>query len=167
LFYALLNRFTFTWIVSHNVSDFVWIVSQYLESIHSWIESNLPESHHENFLTYIESIQFDLNRFILHPDILNWFKLCLNRINHHSLSDLYSCCLNWFTHLVNRFTMLFLAKFFHFTPYSIYTHFLTTPKILNHLHIFSLGLKNSLFIHSSGLNTFFLESLCTLSHMIC
>jgi len=65
-----------------------------------------------------------------------------------------SCCLNRFTHLVNRFTMLFLAEILHLPPHSIHTHFLITLKALNHLQIFSLGLKNSLFIHSSRLNTF-------------
>ena len=57
---------------------------------------------------------------------------------------------------LNRFTMLFLAEILHLPPFYIYTHthFLITPKLLNHSHIFSLGLKNSLFINSSRLNTF-------------
>jgi len=149
-----------------------------------WINSLSPESYHTKSLTLCESFHYILNRFTLELchiflnrilktfwhtfnrfiligivsifilGILNRFKLCLNRINHHCSSGLYSCCLNRFTHLVNWFTLLILAEFLHLPPKSIYTHSLITPKLLSHLHLFSLGLKNSLFIHSSRLQTF-------------
>jgi len=102
-----------------------------------WIDSLLPESYHLKSLTWGESSQMCLNRItktfwlilnrfkivwivsIIILGTLNRFKLCLNRINHHSPSGLSFCCLNWFTHLMNRFTMLFLAEFLHLLPKSI------------------------------------------------
>ena len=135
-----------------------------------WIESNFDNIKF-SFSTS-ESIQIMLNRImktlwlwlnrfiriwivsIFTREHINRFKRCMMCINLHSSSWLLFNCLNRFTHLANRFTMLFLAKNFHLPPFSIYKHFLITPKPLNHLHLFSLGLKNSLFKHSSRLSTF-------------
>jgi len=64
---------------------------------------------------------------------------------------------------LNRFTQLFLCENLALLASPIYCLLPLTPKSLNHLQLFSLGLKNSLFILSSRLNTFFLESLCSLS----
>jgi len=135
-------------------------------------------------LTSCESIHIYLNRFMnesslfclrrlkkLHDLHLNRFIRNLNCINLHlgftwidsivycivsSFMLLWSvfCCLNRFKHLVNRFNLLILCKNWVFSPLTIYTLLSTTPKLSNHLHLFSLGLKTSLFIHSSRLNTF-------------
>ena len=105
---------------------------------------------------------------------LNQFILCMNRINpllgilsrfkylltrsilHPFFSP--SCFvlygLNRFIKLVDRFTQLLLCENLVLSPLSINSLLLTTPNLLNHLQLFSLGLKNSLFIHSSRLNTF-------------
>jgi len=64
------------------------------------------------------------------------------------------CCLNRITHYVNRFTMMFLAKFLHLPLLPIYTHILITPKLLNHLHQFSLESSYLIFHLFLILNNF-------------
>jgi len=131
------------------------------ESTHYILNRFTPESSHFNLNHILKTLWLTLNRFILIwiisifiLGILNRFKFCLNLINHHCSSNLYSWCLNQFTHLVNRYTWLFLDENFHLHSFSIYNHSLITPKVLNLLHLFTLGLKNSLIIHSSRLNIF-------------
>jgi len=65
-----------------------------------------------------------------------------------------SWCLNRFSCLMNRFTLLFLCENYVLFLFTIYNLLLITSTLLNDLQLFSLGLKNSLFIHSSRLNTF-------------
>jgi len=153
-FYDALNQIIIVWIVSTIVSDLGWIDSNYFESHHSWIESNLPESYHEIFLTCFVSIQIILNRINLHPGIYESIQTLLDTYQSSLSPALSFSGLNQFIHLLNRFTQLFLDEKLHLLSFSVYTHSLITPKTLNHLHIFPLGLQNSLFIHSSRLNTF-------------
>ena len=79
---------------------------------------------------------------------------CINLNNLSLCPGLSFWCLNRFNCLMNRFTQLLLCKNLALLAFPIYCLFLLTPKLLNHLKLFSLGLKNSLFIHSSRLNTF-------------
>jgi len=136
----ILNQFEST---HHNLNRFIYALSPFclnhltkLSELH-WIDSHK---------VWIESI------FI-------WGTLESTRIYPESyhpsyFSGLSSCCSNRFIHLVNRFNLLFLCKNLVLSPLSINSLLLITPKVLNHLHLFSLGLKNSLLIHSSRLNTF-------------
>jgi hypothetical protein len=133
-FWLLMNRFATSWIDSRlNRLISIWIVSPnslaFTESIHHKVES------------YQSSSWAHLNRFSY---TLSFFiQICV-----------VFCCLNPFTHLVNRFTVLFLCENLVLSPLSINCSYLTTPKVLNHLQLFSLGLKNSKFIHSLRLTLF-------------
>jgi len=141
-----MNRFTSPWIVSHmNRLFLVWIVSQ-------------------NSLTCTKSIHLIVESFILHPG-LTWIDSLMHWIaSSFMCSWVVFCCLNRFTHLVNRFTLLILCENFVLSLLFIYSLLFITLKILNHLQLFSLGLKNSLHIYSSRLNTFFRITLYFESH---
>jgi len=123
----------------------------------------LPESYQGNYLTCAESIQISLNHFTLYlwspGSVKIWSDAYQSSYHLHSSSGLSISCLNRFMLLVNRFTMLFLAKILHFPSFSIYSHFLITPKILNHLHQFSLESPNLIVRTFFNIKHFFLESL--------
>jgi hypothetical protein len=85
---------------------------------------------------------------------LQSIQICIESFHNSCFSGLFFCCLNRFKHLVNRFTLLFLCENWVFSSFTLYTLFFTTSRLLNHLRLFSLGLKNSLFIHSLRLNIF-------------
>jgi len=149
-----LNRLIIHWIVSSEslISD---------ETIH-----------HSLNRIRCESIHHSLNR-IIKPSDLHWINstkgwiasffilgslelihICIESYHYSCVFDLYFCCLNRFTHLVNQFTMLFLCENLLLSLLTIYSLLLITLKWLNHLQLFSIGLKNSLHINSSRLNTF-------------
>lgn len=110
-------------------------------SISIWIDSNI---------IWIDSI--------LHLGNLNRFKYLLTCINPHSIFLGWACVfsvsesIHYFIESIQSVALV--RKLCPFFPYYIYTPLSTTSKLLNHLHLFSLGLKNSLLIHSSRLNTF-------------
>ena len=149
------------------VSDFWWIDSYLPESIHTCIDSFQFESSHQ-------TLWLTLNRFIRRLTRIN-LHLRLTWIDSHMHWIVSSfmqlcvvfCCLNRFTHLVNRFTLLCLCEKSVLSPLSINSLLLITPNSLNHLHLFFLGLKNSLFIHSSRLNTFSLNHFVHWVTLIC
>jgi len=162
----------------------IWIDSDFIKSYHqkslTWGESS-----HEFFnLITSKSIQNSLNRIMetlwhvlnrfkiiwivstFMMGLLNRFKNGLIRINLHSLFIVHLAfsCLNRFKHLMNRFTMLFLAEIFHLPPFSIYTHFLITSKPFNHLHLFSLESPNLIVHLFLRLDTFSKNHCESLSH---
>jgi len=123
---------------------------------------------YESFQFMLESIHQSLrpclNRFILFMNhinlllgILSRFKYLLTRsilLLFFSPSWFVLYGLNRFIKLLNPFTQLLLCENLVLLPLSINSLLLITLKSLNHLHLFSLGLKNSLLIHSSRLKTF-------------
>jgi len=138
-----LNRFT-------KVSDLRWIDSYPLESIHTWVVSFVIESSHKTFWFALEPIHKHFELIHLHS-LFTW----IDSYMHWIVSVfLLLCsvfdCLNRFKHL----TSVDLVRKLSLFCFTIYTLFPTTPKSLNHLHLFSIGLKNSFLIHSSRLNTF-------------
>jgi len=141
-----LNRF-------NKASDFMWIDSHLSESIHMCIVSFLRESSHKTLWLASNRFTRSLNRFNLPLGTFESTQIYLESYHPSYFSSLSFCCLNRFKHLVNRFNLLFLCENLVLSPFLI-NSLLITPKALNHLHLFSLGLKNSLLIHSSRLNTF-------------
>ena len=121
------NRFMSFWILSHlNRFKIVWIVSWKLSNL-CWIDSSFIFS------------------------VLNRFKYGLMHINLHSSSGFSFRCLKRFKHLMNRFTMLCLAKkIAHPTLFYIYSHFHNTQNIESFASILSRVSKP----RSSYLNTF-------------
>jgi hypothetical protein len=132
-----MNRFTTSGIISHlNRFISVGIVSQNsltcTESIHLKVES-----YHSSSWAYLNRFTHALNRFILHA-FLGCLLLCESI---HSFSESIDQVV-----FVQNFALITLT---------IYSLLHTFTNLLNHLHLFSLGLKNALFIHSSRLNTFY------------
>ena len=62
--------------------------------------------------------------------------------------------------------MLFLGKILHLSLFSIYTNFLITPKLQNHLHLFSLESPNLIVHLFLRLNTFSKNLYGLLSHRL-
>jgi len=143
-----LNRF-------NKVSDFMWIDSHLFESIHVCIVSFLFLNHLTKFsnLSWIDSYEvWIVSIFIL--GTLESTQIWFESYHPSYFSGRSFCCLNRFKHLVNRFNLLNLCENWVFSSLTIYTLLSSFPKLLNHLHLFSLGLKNLLLIHSPRSNTF-------------
>jgi len=126
---------------------------------------------------YHQSFWLSMNRFItswiVSTFILGIFESFQNLFDTHHSSYPFAFFsfvfygMNRFTQLVNRVTQLFLCENLHLPLLSIYSHFLITPKSLNHLQVATiLSRTQKLFVHKFfKIKHFFLESLCTLSHI--
>ena len=127
--WLLMNRFTILWIISHsNRIISVWTFSQ--NSL-TCAESNhlKGESYHSSSWAYLNQFTYALNHFILHALLGCPFAVWINS-------------LIWWIH-----SLCWLLL-------TIYTILIITHNSLNHFQLFSLGIKNSLHINSSRLNTF-------------
>jgi len=150
---SYLNRFK-------NVSNSVWIDSCLNHFIPSWVISSNSMTLFESIHTNSESIQsFILATWIVSN--LTWLSSIF--IYFPSFLGLPFCCLNQFTSLMNRFTLLFLCK----------NLYLVTPHYINPSHHNSqiiesfasiLSRSQKLIVHTFfKIKHFFLESLCSLS----
>jgi len=116
--------------------NFIYVVQKWFSTLllESYHQKSLTwgKSFHEILLTCVESFKTILNHFNLHLGLPELIQICSDRYQSsyhlHSSSGFSFIYLNQFTHLANRVIMLFLAKILHLPPFSIYSHFLITPK---------------------------------------
>jgi len=135
------------------MNRFTTILNQFsCESYHI-----LHESIHQNLWLSLNRFIQDMNRINQLSRSFESFHFSLD--SYHSSSQFYFLmfCLIWFKSIHSVINLIhsvvFVRKFSLITLlYNILL--LITPNLLNHLQLFSLGLKNSLFIHSSILNSF-------------
>ena len=99
-----------------------------------------------------------MNRSNLNTGNFESIQILLDTYHSSLHSPIFQFCLIWSEsiHILNEsiHSVNFTRNITLDLLFFIYTQFLITPKVLNQLQLFSLGLKNSLFINSPRLNTF-------------
>jgi hypothetical protein len=142
----------------------------YCESYHPWFNSNYFDSYHCFSLTLVFGLVI---RF-------TWL---VNRVNlhygqfesiHYRSESYQSSCFILLVFLLSESNHTFSESIQYVVfgqnivlpPFSIYTHILLTPKLLNHLHLLSLESSNLIVYLFLRLNTFSKNHCGLLSHRL-